>query len=72
MAAAPAVPAAAEIAALAFLAEHPEMDVMLTFCGFYKPIARQRLIQREGFDTVESFGDFSSESIDSMARRHES
>jgi hypothetical protein len=71
MAAAPAVPAA-EIAALAFLAEHPEMDVVLTLCGFEEPIARQRLIQREGFDNLESFGDFSSESIDSMARRHES
>jgi hypothetical protein len=71
MAAAPAVPAA-DIAALAFLAEHPEMDVVLTLCGFTEPIARQRLIQREGFDTLESFGDFSSESIDSMARRHES
>jgi hypothetical protein len=71
MAAAPVVPAA-EIAALAFLAECPDMDVMLTLCGFDEPIARQRLIQREGIDTLESFGDFLSKSIDSMARRHES
>jgi hypothetical protein len=71
MAAAPAVPAA-DITAVAFLAEHPEMDIVLTLCGFTEPIARQRLIQRKGFDTLESFGDFSSESIDSMARRHES
>jgi hypothetical protein len=68
MAAAPVVPAA-EIAALAFLAECPEMHVVLTLCGFDEP---QHLIQREGFDTLESFGDFSSESIDSMAHRHES
>jgi hypothetical protein len=50
MAAAPAVPAA-DIAALSFLAQHPEMDIVLTLCGFTEPIARQRLIQREGFDT---------------------
>jgi hypothetical protein len=48
------------------------VHVVLTLCGFDEPIARQRLIQREGFDTLESFGDFSSESINSMARRHES
>jgi hypothetical protein len=71
MAAAPVVPAA-EIAALAFLAERPVIDVMLTLCGFDEPIVRQRLIQREGFDTLESFGDFSSKSIDSMACHHES
>jgi hypothetical protein len=68
MAAAPVVPAA-EIVALAFLAERPEMDVVLTLCGFDEPIARQRLIQREGFDTLESFGDFSSESIALSLRR---
>jgi hypothetical protein len=63
MAAVPAVPAA-EIAALAFLAEHSEMDVVLTLCGFEEPIAHQCLSQREGFDTLELFGDFSNKSID--------
>jgi hypothetical protein len=71
MAAAPVVPAA-EIAALAFLAECPEMDVMLTLCGFDEPIVHQHLIQHEGFDTLESFGGFLSKSIDHMARHHES
>jgi hypothetical protein len=71
MAAVPAIPAT-EIAALAFLSEHPEMDIVLTLCGFEEPIARQPFIQREGFDTLESFGDFSNESIDSISCRHES
>jgi hypothetical protein len=59
-------------AALEFLLEHEEVNQTLILCGFESPVARQRLIQREGFDLLDSFGDIADESVEGMARRNES
>jgi hypothetical protein len=64
--------AAAEAQALAFLADFPEMDRTLTLCGFTSPVQRFRLIDQEGLDTLESFGDIPDGTFDRTARTWES
>lgn len=63
--------AAALAAAEAFLDANPEMDHVLTICGFNDPIARMRVIQAEGLDMLDSFGDFEDVAIENMAKRNE-
>jgi hypothetical protein len=59
-------------AALEFLLKHEEVNQTLILCGFESPVARQHLIQREGFDSLDSFRDITDESVEGMARRNES
>jgi hypothetical protein len=63
---------AAEAQALAFLAGFEEMDRTLLLCGFTRPVQRFRLIDQEGLDTLESFGDIPDETFDRTARTWES
>jgi hypothetical protein len=62
---------AAENAALIILAGVPEMNQVLTLCGFVNPVDRARLVEIEGLDTLDAFGDFSDDSIKHMARKYE-
>jgi hypothetical protein len=59
---------AAENAALIILAGVLEMNQALTLCGFVNPVDRARLIEIEGLDTLDAFGDFSDDLIEHMAR----
>lgn len=63
--------AAAIAAAEAFLGNNPEMNHVLTICGFEDPISRMRVIQYEGLDTLDAFGDFEDVAIENMAKRNE-
>jgi hypothetical protein len=63
--------AIAEDDALIILAGVPEINQVLTLCGFTNPVDRARLVQIEQFDTLDSFGDFSDDSIEHMARKYE-
>jgi hypothetical protein len=62
---------AAKNAALIVLAGVPEMNQVLTLCGFANPVDRARLVEIEGLDTLDAFGDFSDDSIEHMARKYE-
>jgi hypothetical protein len=63
--------AVAEAQALAFLADFEEMDRTLLLCGFTSPVQRFRLIDQEGLDTLESFGDIPDDTFDRTARTWE-
>jgi hypothetical protein len=63
--------AAAEAQALAFLADFEEMDRTLLLCGFTSPVQRFRLIDQEGLDTLESFGDIPDDTFDRTTRTWE-
>jgi hypothetical protein len=63
--------AIAEDDALIILAGVPEINQVLTLCGFTNPVDRARLVQIKQFDTLDSFGDFSDDSIEHMARKYE-
>jgi hypothetical protein len=62
---------AAENAALIIMAGVPEMNQVLTLCGFVNPVDRTRLVEIKGLDTLDAFGDFSDDSIEHMARKYE-
>jgi hypothetical protein len=47
------------------------MNQVLTLCGFVNPVDRACLIEIEGLDTLDAFGDFSDDSIEQMARKYE-
>jgi hypothetical protein len=63
--------AAAVVAAEAFLADFPELDQMLTMCGFTNAVDRARLIDYERFESLEAFGDYTDTMIESMADKNE-
>jgi hypothetical protein len=63
--------AAAAIAAEALLAEVPELDQMLTMCGFTDMMERARLIEYERFASLDAFGDYTDTMIESMADKNE-
>jgi hypothetical protein len=60
--------AAAVVAAEVFLADFPELDQMLTMCGFtnLNAVDRARLIDYERFELLEAFGDYTDTMIESM------
>jgi hypothetical protein len=64
--------AAAEAQAPAFLANFEEMDRTLLLCIFTSPVQRFRLIDQEGLDTLESFGDIPDDTFDCTACTWES
>jgi hypothetical protein len=55
--------AAAEAQALAFLANFEEMDHTLLSCGFTSPVQHFCLIDQEGLDTLELFGDIPDDAL---------
>jgi hypothetical protein len=63
--------AAAAIAAEALLAEFPDLDQMLTMCGFTNAMDRARLINYERFASLDAFGDYTDTMIESMADKNE-
>jgi hypothetical protein len=63
--------AAAAIAAEALLAEVPDLDQMLTMCGFTDMFERARLIEYERFASLDAFGDYTDTMIESMADKNE-
>jgi hypothetical protein len=67
-----AAAAQAQAEALEFLAEFEEIDHTLFLCGFANPIHRFGLIDGEGLDTLDSFGDIPDETFDHTARTWES
>jgi hypothetical protein len=56
--------AAAQAEALEFLEEFEEIDRTLFLCGFANPIHHFCLIDGEGLDTLDSFGDIPDETFD--------
>jgi hypothetical protein len=66
-----AVAVAAVVAAEAFLADFPDLDQMLTMCGFTNAVDRARLIDYERFESLEAFGDYTDMMIESMADKNE-
>jgi hypothetical protein len=71
MAAAVGAGAAAMIAAEVLLAEFPDLDQMLTMCGFTNAVERARLIEYERFTLLNAFGDYTDTMIESMADKNE-
>jgi hypothetical protein len=65
-----AVGAAAAIAAEALLAEFPDLDQMLTMCGFTNAVEHARLIEYERFASLNAFGDYTNTMIESMANKN--
>jgi hypothetical protein len=63
---------AAEIAALIILAGVPEINQVRTLCGFVNPVDCARLVEIEGLDTLDAFGNISDDLlIEYMARKYE-
>jgi hypothetical protein len=62
---------AAENAALINLAGVPEMNQVQTLCGSANPVNCAHLVKIKGLNTLDSFGDFSDDSIEHMARKYE-
>jgi hypothetical protein len=61
----------AELAAAELLLEAvPEVNTILTLCGFANPIDQAHLIEGEDLDVLDSFGDFTDTLIDNMADRN--
>jgi hypothetical protein len=63
--------AAGALAAEALLAEFPDLDQMLTMCGFTNAAERARLIEYERFASLDAFGDYTDTMIESMADKNE-
>jgi hypothetical protein len=63
--------AALVVMAEEFLNGHPVLNHVLTLCGFENPVARMRVIEFEGLDTLDAFGDFDDTAIENMAKRNE-
>jgi hypothetical protein len=63
--------AVAAIAAEALLAEVPDLDQMLTMCGFTEMIERAHLSEYERFALLDAFGDYTDTMIESMADKNE-
>jgi hypothetical protein len=66
-----AAAAAAAIAAEAIIAANPDVDQMLTMCGFTEFLERARLIDHERFASLDAFGDYTDSMIESMATQNE-
>jgi hypothetical protein len=62
---------AGALAAEALLAEFPELDQMLTMCGFTTAVERARLLEYERFASLDAFGDYTDTMIESMAGKNE-
>jgi hypothetical protein len=56
-------------AALMVLAGVPEMNQVLTLCGFYELIEQARLVNHELLTDLDSIDDYSDDAIESMAKR---
>jgi hypothetical protein len=62
---------AAENKVLIILAGVPEMNQVLTLCGFSNPVDSAHLVEIKGLDMLDALGDFSDYSIEHMERKYE-
>jgi hypothetical protein len=64
----------AEVAAtnaLVILAEFPKVDQTLTLCEFMNLVHRAHLIELEGFETIDDFGDILDDAVKNVAKLNE-